>query len=128
MKKSIEEHQAYAKVIAQAWVDEEFKKRLLADSATVLKESGIEVPEGMTVRFVEEEPKENEIIVPLPPRPHETADLSDDDLHEVAGGIWGLHLRRLFHEDPVAVARTPLALLVVAGTAKAMKRHREGKN
>ncbi len=42
MKKTIEERKDYAKIIAQAWVDEEFKARLLADPATVLKEHGIE--------------------------------------------------------------------------------------
>ncbi len=86
MKKTIEERKEYAKIIAKAWVDEEFKKRLLADPATVLKENGIEVPEGMTVKFVEG--KENEILVPLPPRPPESrgAELSDEDLVKVAGG------------------------------------------
>ena len=84
MKETIEERKQYAKIIAKAWVDEEFKKRLLDDSATVLKENGIEIPEGMTVRFVEAE--ENEILVPLPPRPPETMELSDSDLSKVAGG------------------------------------------
>ena len=37
MKKTIEERKEYAKIIAQAWVDEEFMKRLLDDPATVLK-------------------------------------------------------------------------------------------
>lgn len=82
MKKTIEERKEYAKVIARAWVDEEFKKRLLKDTATVLKENGIEIPGGMTVRFVEQ--KENEILVPLPPKPQPV--LSDDDLASVAGG------------------------------------------
>ena len=67
MKKSIEERKEYAKIIAQAWVDEEFKARLLDDPMTVLKENGIEVPDGMTVKVVER--KENEIQVPLPPKP-----------------------------------------------------------
>ena len=84
MKKTIEERKEYAKIIAKAWVDEEFKKRLLADPARVMKESGIEAPEGMTVRFVEA--GENEILVPLPPRPPETMELSDSDLSKVAGG------------------------------------------
>ncbi len=85
MKKTIEERKEYAKVIAQAWTDEEFKKRLIEDPATVLNENGIEIPEGMAVRFVEG--KENEILVPLPPRPPESAELSDEDLEKVAGGI-----------------------------------------
>ena len=67
MKKTIEERKEYAKIIAQAWVDEEFKAKLLADPATVLKENGIEIPEGMTVKVVEK--KENEIHIPLPPKP-----------------------------------------------------------
>lgn len=85
MKKTIEERKEYAKVIAKAWVDEEFKKRLIDDPAAVLKENGIEMPEGMTVRLVEG--KENEILVRLPSRPPDSSELSDEDLEKVAGGI-----------------------------------------
>jgi hypothetical protein len=46
---------------------EEFKKRLSADPATVLKENGIEMPEGWTVKVVEL--KDNEIRIPLPAKP-----------------------------------------------------------
>ena len=67
MKKTIEERKEYAKIIAKTWVDEEFKKRLLDDPATVLKENGIEIPDGMSVKVVER--KENEIQIPLPPKP-----------------------------------------------------------
>ncbi len=83
MKEITDERKQYAKVIARAWADAGYKERLLADPATVLKESGIEIPEGTTVRFVEQ--KENEIIVPLPTKP--PAQLSEDDLALVAGGI-----------------------------------------
>jgi sRNA-binding carbon storage regulator CsrA len=79
MKKTIEERKEYAKIIAQAWVDEEFKKRLLDDPATVLKENGIEIPEGMTVKIVEL--KENEIQIPLPPKPADV-NLSVEELGE----------------------------------------------
>ena len=82
MKKTIEERQEYAKIIAQAWVDEEFKKRLLQDPATVLKENGIEVPEGWTVKVIER--NENEICLTLPPRP--SGELSEEELQQVAGG------------------------------------------
>jgi hypothetical protein len=67
MKKTIEERKEYAKIIAQAWVDEELKRRLIEDPATILKENGIEIPEGMTVKVVEQ--KENEIQIPLPLKP-----------------------------------------------------------
>jgi hypothetical protein len=79
MKKTSEERKEYAKIIAQAWVDEEFKKRLLDDPATVLKENGIEIPEGMTVKVVEQ--KENEIRIPLPPKPSNLS-LSVEELLE----------------------------------------------
>ena len=79
MKKTIEERKEYAKVIAKAWVDEEFKKRLLADPATVLKENGIEIPEGMTVKMVEQ--KETEIQIPLPPKPADVS-LTVEELGE----------------------------------------------
>ena len=48
-------------------MDDEFKKRLIDDPATVLKENGIEIREGMTVKVVER--RENEIQIPLPPKP-----------------------------------------------------------
>ncbi|MFC1835489.1 NHLP leader peptide family RiPP precursor [Thermodesulfobacteriota bacterium] len=67
MKKGIEERKEYAKIIAQARVDEEFKKRLLDDPATVLNENGIEIPEGMTAKVVQK--KENEMHIPLPVKP-----------------------------------------------------------
>ena len=69
MRKTIEERKEYAKVIAKAWVDDDFKKRLIADPAAVLGEHGIDVPEGMSVKVVER--KENEIHIPLPPKPKE---------------------------------------------------------
>ena len=75
MKKTIEERKEYAKIIAQAWVDEEFKKRLIEDPEAVLKENGIEIPEGMTVKVVEK--KENEIQIPLPAKPSQTGSVEE---------------------------------------------------
>ncbi len=81
MKKTLEERKEYAKIIAQAWVDEEFKAKLLADPATVLKENGIEIPEGMTVKVIEQ--KENEIQIPLPEKPA-NLNLAVEELQERA--------------------------------------------
>ncbi len=61
----------WAKVIAMAWLDESFKKRLLADPTTVLKEHGIEFPQGLKVNLLEGRP--GEINVTLPPRPDSTS-------------------------------------------------------
>ncbi len=91
MKRTIEERKQSAKIIAQAWVDEEFKAKLLADPATVLAENGIEIPEGMTVKVVEK--KENEIHIPLPPKPEGfggSVEELGERLQAGATGLWGL--------------------------------------
>jgi hypothetical protein len=43
----------WAKIVAQAWADEQFKERLLSDTNTVLQEHGIEVPEGINLTINE---------------------------------------------------------------------------
>ena len=83
MKETIKERKKYARVIAKAWVDEDFKNRLLDDPASTLKENGIEIPQGITIRFVEE--NKNEILIPLPPRPQNSSELSIEELEKVAG-------------------------------------------
>lgn len=60
----------WAKVIAKAWLDDDFKKRLLADPMPILKEHGIEMPEGLTVNVIEGKP--GQVNVTLPPRPDHT--------------------------------------------------------
>ena len=69
----------WAKVIAQAWVDEEFKAKLLADPKAVLKAEGIEFPDNIKLNLTEA--KEDELNLTLPLKP---ADLtgSVEDLQE----------------------------------------------
>ena len=43
----------YGKIIAKAWRDPSFKAKLLADPQVVLKEAGLAVPAGVTVKIVE---------------------------------------------------------------------------
>lgn len=85
MKRTIEERRKYAEVIAKAWVDEEFKARLLADPAATLKQSGIEIPERMTVKVVER--TSDEILLSLPPKPTSGGEeLSEEVLSRIAAG------------------------------------------
>lgn len=84
MTKTLEERKEFAAVIGRAWVDEEFKKRLLDDPATVRKENGIEVPEGMTVRVVER--KENEVLLTNAPK---TDEMTEEQLEKIAAGVGG---------------------------------------
>jgi hypothetical protein len=41
-------------VVARAWRDPAFKRRLLADPATALREGGVAAPAGTGVRVVED--------------------------------------------------------------------------
>jgi hypothetical protein len=73
---------AYGKVIARAWRDPAFKARLLADPHGALKDAGVAVPAGVTVKAVENTDKHFNLV--LPPKP--TGELSDEALDNVAGG------------------------------------------
>ena len=57
----------YAKIVAKAWVDEDYKKNLLNNTETVLKDEGIEIPAGLKIKIIEE--PENTKIFTLPQKP-----------------------------------------------------------
>lgn len=62
-----ETNDKWVRIVAQAWADEKFKNRLLADPKTVLKENGIDFPESVKVNISED--KVDEINLILPPKP-----------------------------------------------------------
>jgi len=70
------------KVIAKAWSDPAFKHKLLANPAATLRAEGIDVPDGLDVRVVENTVSAVHIV--LPPKP--TRPLTDAELDRVAGG------------------------------------------
>jgi hypothetical protein len=78
--------QEYAKqwgqLVARAWGDEAFKRRLLAAPAAALAEQGIQFPPGVEVRAVEN--TDRVLYLTLPPKP--SVELSDEQLDAVAGG------------------------------------------
>jgi Nitrile hydratase, alpha chain len=75
--------QRWTQLMARAWADPAFKAKLLADPASVLKESGLQVPAGITIKVVENTDKVVHLTLPLPPAPEE---LSEEELHQAAGG------------------------------------------
>jgi hypothetical protein len=77
------ENAAYAKVVAQAWIDPAFKEKLLAEPAIVLAAAGVAVPADVTVKLVENTDKLVHLVLPSPPAEGE---LSDEALDGVAGG------------------------------------------
>ena len=75
---------AYGKVIAKAWRDPTFKAKLLADPHAALKDAGVSVPAGVTVKVVENTDTHVHFVLPLKPALDEV--LSDEALDRVAGG------------------------------------------
>ena len=79
-----------AKVIARAWKDPAFKKRLQANPESVLKEMGIDLPKGVKIHLIEDNSTTFTFVLPLPPVSF--GHLSDAELEKIAGAggdcIW----------------------------------------
>jgi hypothetical protein len=71
----------YAKVVARAWADEKFKRKLLKEPAAALADMGIRVPRDVKVKVVENTPATVHLV--LPGVPFES-DLSDSELEILA--------------------------------------------
>ncbi len=74
--------QAYGKIVAKAWSDAEFKKRLLSDPNAVLKEFGVDIPEGIQFMVMEDTDKMIHLSLPHPPD-----ELDLEELDKAAGGV-----------------------------------------
>ena len=78
-------------IVAKAWADKKYKKRLLADPVAVLEENGLAVPVGMKIKVVENTDKLCTLILPLNP---DEAELTDAELKSVTGGRTGGLIKR----------------------------------
>jgi hypothetical protein len=77
----------WGEIVAKAWADDDFKKRLMADPLAVLKALGMKVTPGIKIQVVEETPSLRYLT--LPPKPTGN-DLSEEELVTVTvtgGGI-----------------------------------------
>ena len=72
----------YNRMVAKCWADAEFKARLLANPAEVLKAEGVELPAGIEFRIVENTPTVQYWVLPLPPK--EAGELDDEQLSVTA--------------------------------------------
>jgi hypothetical protein len=80
MKNAIVEHQKkWAVCVAKAWADEDYKQRLITDTAAVLKEEGFVIPEGMTIKVEENTPKVFHMVIPAKP---DSAEGAIEDVEE----------------------------------------------
>ena len=88
MEKHKERQQKWAKVVAQAWTDDGFKRKLLSEPTSVLNEAGLNVPDGVKVDALENTDRLIHLVLPAKPT---TGDLSAD--HVVTDESFsGMHL------------------------------------
>ena len=68
-------------IITRCRGDEEFKKRLMADPAKIFDAEGVNVPDGVSIRVVEDTDQVRTLIIPPEP-----SHLDDDQLNGITGG------------------------------------------
>jgi hypothetical protein len=73
-----------AKIIAHAWKDENFKRKLLSNPEEALREFYAGLPKNYHFKVYEE--KENEWTLVLPSAPIDSKKLSESELLQFAGG------------------------------------------
>ena len=73
-----------AELFAACWKDEALKARFMNDPKAVLAEYGMDVPDGMDVKVVENSDNTVHITMPMAPGGHH--ELSDEELSAAAGG------------------------------------------
>lgn len=69
MAEQSEQQKQWAKIVAKAWADEDYKQRLIDNAASVLTEEGVDMPEGVEVKVVEATDKQAWLV--LPPKPED---------------------------------------------------------
>jgi hypothetical protein len=79
-------NRTWARVVAKAWIDEDFKRRLIADPAGVARDEGMPIPQGLTVRVVEDAPGMRTLV--LPPQPTDVGGV--DEVEQRLAGCCGL--------------------------------------
>ena len=79
-----EQKNALAQLFAKCWKDEALKARFMTDPKAVLKEHGLDVPDNLDVKVVEN--ADDCVHITLPAPPAGDMDLSDDELSNAAAG------------------------------------------
>jgi hypothetical protein len=71
-----------AKIVARAWADESYRAHLKQDPrAALAEETGITVPEAITIEVLEETPEKAYLVIPV-----KRAALADEALDVASGG------------------------------------------
>ena len=81
-----EQQQQMGRIIAKCWADEAFKQKLIDSPVETLLAEGIEVPEGLEIKVVENTDSLVYVVLPQPP----LGELSDSELDKMSGGLCSL--------------------------------------
>ena len=74
---------SWGQVVAQAWSDDSYKQRLLADPAAALRREVSRRPLDKQIRIVEDTADTVHVVLPAKP-----TELSDEELDQAAGGAY----------------------------------------
>lgn len=81
-------------LIERSHVDPDFRKRLLSDPKTLLKELGLAVGADVEVRVLEEQP--GTFYVVLPRALDDGSELDDEEIGSLSGGVRTNDIHRFF--------------------------------
>jgi hypothetical protein len=71
-----------AKAIARAWIDPDYKAKLLSDPYAALADVGVAIPAGTTINVIENTADTHNIVLPLSPA--EAGEVSMGELEKLA--------------------------------------------
>jgi len=91
-----EERNALTDLFAACWKDDALKARFMADPKAVLAERGIDMPDNIDVKVVENSDNTVHITLPVPPDGHH--ELSMEELSHAAGGATQLITQQMANE------------------------------
>jgi hypothetical protein len=88
-----QEQKSYAEIVQKAWDDADFKKELTANPVAAIEKlmgKKINLPAGKTL-VVRDQTDESIVYINIPAQLKNTADaeLNEEQLELVAGGVWG---------------------------------------
>ncbi len=114
-----------ARIIAKAWKDEEFRKRLVSEPNAVLADelaalhAEAKLPSDVKVTVLEEKADQIYLVLPLNPHDFHDGELSEDQLLAVAGGAGGGGADQVVAVGQVNVAGPTLDVVQVVGVVAA---------
>jgi len=73
----------YAKIVAKAWADDDYKKKLIENPKEILKQEGIVIPDNIKIRILEN--SETKLNFILPPKPDNLYEINQIDEKLAAG-------------------------------------------